>query len=52
MHYNCQEINEDGAVSERWMPVFEVEDFNDVVEFEKYVSKVRIGSEEDLFTPE
>ncbi|CAG5103896.1 Oidioi.mRNA.OKI2018_I69.chr1.g990.t1.cds [Oikopleura dioica] len=52
MHYNCQEINEDGAVSERWLPVFEVEDFNDVVEFEKYVGKVRIGSEEDLFTPE
>ena len=31
---------------ERWIPIFEVENFDDVVEFEKYIGKVDIDSEE------
>ncbi|CAG5094837.1 Oidioi.mRNA.OKI2018_I69.XSR.g13904.t1.cds [Oikopleura dioica] len=46
-HYH---VMKDGE--ERWIPIFEVENYNDVIEFEKYVAKIAIGSEEDLFVPE
>ena len=51
MHYHFIEENSDGCVIERWLPVFDVDDFNDVVEFEKFIAKVEIGSEEDNFNP-
>ena len=51
IHYQFREKNQDGSVTERWLPVFEIEDFNDVVEFEKFIAKIEIGSEEDLFIP-
>ena len=51
IHYQFHEKNQDGSVTERWLPVFEIEDFNDVVEFEKFIAKIEIGSEEDLFIP-
>ena len=51
MHYHFHEKNSDGSVTERWLPVFEIDDFNDVVEFEKFIAKVEIGSEEDNFNP-
>ena len=46
-HYH---VLKDGE--ERWIPIFEVENYSDVIEFEKYVAKIAIGSEEDLFVPE
>ena len=51
MHYHFNEKNKDGTITERWMPVFDVEDFRDVVEFEKYIAKVEVGCEEDNFIP-
>ena len=52
LHYHFNEKNTDGSVTERWLPVFEVEDFEDVLEFEKFMAKVEIGSEEDIFKPQ
>ena len=40
-HYH---VTQEGV--DRWIPIFDVENFNDVVEFEKYVAKVDIDSEE------
>ena len=40
-HYHVMQGGE-----ERWIPIFEVENFDDVVEFEKYIGKVDIDSEE------
>ena len=51
MHYHFNEKNKDGSITERWLPIYEIEDFNDVVEFEKLIAKIEIGSEEDLFIP-
>ena len=51
MHYHFIEKNTDGSITERWLPVFEVEDFGDVLEFEKFMAKVEIGSEEDIYKP-
>ena len=51
MHYHFNEKNKDGSITERWLPIYEIEDFNDVVEFEKFIAKIEIGSEEDLFIP-
>jgi hypothetical protein len=51
MHYHVIKKNNDGSAIERWLPVFEVDDFNDVLEFEKFIAKVEIGSEEDIFNP-
>ena len=51
MHYHFNEKNKDGSITERWLPIWEIEDFNDVVEFEKLIAKIEIGSEEDLFIP-
>ena len=51
MHYNLNEKNSDGSITERWLPVFEVDNFDDVIEFEKFMAKVDIGSEEDNFNP-
>ena len=52
MHYHFNEKNRDGKITERWLPVFEVENFDDVLEFEKFMAKVEIGSEEDIFQPD
>ncbi|CBY42500.1 unnamed protein product, partial [Oikopleura dioica] len=52
IHYHFKKKNRDGSVTERWMPVFEVENFDDVLEFEKFMAKVEIGSEEDIFQPD
>ncbi len=52
MHYHFNEKNTDGSISERWLPIYEVEDFEDVVEFEKFMAKVEFGSEEDNYKPE
>jgi len=52
MHYHLNKKNKDGSFTPRWLPVFEVEDFEDVLEFEKFMAKVEIGSEEDIFKPE
>ena len=52
MHYHFNEKNADGSITERWLPIFEVEDFDDVLEFEKFMAKVEIGSEEDIYKPE
>lgn len=52
MHYHVNEENEDGSVTPRWLPVFEVKDFNDVIEFEKFMDKVEKGSEDDRFVPQ
>ena len=52
MHYHFNEKNADGSIMERWLPVFEVEDFEDVLEFEKFMAKVEFGSEEDIYKPE
>jgi len=52
MHYHFNEKNADGSITERWLPVFEVEDFEDVLEFEKFMAKVEFGSEEDIYKPE
>ena len=54
MHYHFSEKREHGlcSESERWLPVFEVEDFGDVVEFEKFMAKLEIGCEEDNFVPQ
>ena len=40
-HYHVIQGGQD-----RWIPIFDVENFDDVVEFEKYISKVEIDSEE------
>ena len=52
MHYHVNEENEDGSVTPRWLPIFEVKDFNDVIEFEKFMDKVEKGSEDDRFVPQ
>ncbi|CBY43571.1 unnamed protein product, partial [Oikopleura dioica] len=52
MHYHFNDKNADGSITERWLPIFEVEDFDDVLEFEKFMAKVEIGSEEDIYKPE
>ena len=51
MDYHFNEKNKDGSITERWLPIYEIEYFNDVLEFEKLIAKIEIGSEEDLFIP-
>lgn len=41
VHYRIDEKDTDGNVKENWFPIYEVEDFNDVVEFEKLMSAKR-----------
>ncbi|CAG5102349.1 Oidioi.mRNA.OKI2018_I69.chr1.g259.t1.cds [Oikopleura dioica] len=41
VHYRIDEEGEDGSLKENWVPIFEVEDYGDVVEFEKFISKDR-----------
>ena len=52
MHYHICDTYTDGTVVERWLPVFDVEDFEDVIRFEKFMAKVEFGSEEDIYNPQ